>query len=157
MMSEDYCRVPKTRTGCEGFTLTETVFALLVAVLLFSSVLLGYGYLTDRAEWSARSLAAQSLALQAVEQRRAAQWDTRVWPVVDEGGLTNYAQPEILDLPTTPGQTNWATNFIRVTTISSNPPLRQIRADCVWTLPSRRPAIRGPFTNTAITLRAADQ
>jgi hypothetical protein len=36
--------------------------------------------------------------------------------------------------------------------ISSNPPLRQIRADCVWTFMNRR-----LFTNTIITLRAPDQ
>lgn len=141
----------------QAFTLIETVFAVLVSVTIFGSVIWGYVMLVDRAEWSARSLAAQSLAMQAVEQLRAAQWDTRVWPVQDETGLTNFVQINPLDIPVGTSQTNWATNYVSVTSLATVPPVRQLRADCVWSLPSRRAGVRGPFTNTAITLRAPDQ
>lgn len=145
------------QTLSRAFTLIETVFAVLVSVTIFGSVICGYVMLVDRAEWSSRSLAAQSLAMQAVEQLRAAQWDTRVWPVQDETGLTNFIQINPLDIPVGSSQTNWATNYVSVIALATVPPLRQLRADCVWSLPSRRSGVRGPFTNTAITLRAPDQ
>ena len=96
-------------------------------------------------------MAAHSLAMQGVEQARSAKWDPQSWPIVDELGVTNFASVEILDIPvaTTP---NFATNYVSVASVALNPPLRQIRADCVW-----RFARRGLFTNTVITLRAPDQ
>ena len=49
-----------------------------------------------------------------------------------------------------------ATNYISVTAVSQDPPLRQLRADCVWSLRNGRRS-RGPFTNSVVTLRTADQ
>ncbi len=140
----------------DGFTLTEVIVAMAMITLTFAGVIYGYLRTTDRAEWSAYSLAAQSLAMQGIEQVRGAKWDPQAWPVVDDLGVTNFAQVEALDVPVA-GEPVLATNYISVTTISVNPPLRQLRADCVWMLRSRRAAIAGPFTNTAVTLRAADQ
>jgi len=139
-----------------GFTLTEVVVALAIVALTFGVAIYGYLRTTDRAEWSAYSLAAQSLAMQGVEQARAAKWDPRAWPVVDELGVTNFTQVEELDVPVA-GEPVLATNYISVSTVSVDPPLRQLRADCVWMLRGRPTAIAGPFTNTAVTLRAADQ
>jgi prepilin-type N-terminal cleavage/methylation domain-containing protein len=139
-----------------GFTLTEVVVAMAMIALTFAGVIYGYIRTADRTEWSSYSLAAQSLAMQGVEQVRAAKWDTQAWPVVDDLGVTNYMQVEELDVPVA-GQPVLATNYIRVTTVSVNPPLRELRADCVWALKSRPAGIAGPFTNTAVTLRAADQ
>lgn len=140
----------------DGFTLTEVVVAMAMITLTFAGVIYGYLRTTDRAEWSAYSLAAQSLAMQGIEQVRGAKWDPQAWPVVDDLGVTNFTQVEALDVPVA-GEPVLATNYISVTTISVNPPLRQLRADCVWMLRSRRAAIAGPFTNTAVTLRASDQ
>jgi hypothetical protein len=109
----------------------------------------------DRAQWSAYSLAAQSLAMQGVEQARAAKWDPKAWPAVDELGVTNFTEVDVLDVPVT-GQSVLATNNISVTVISQDPPLRQLRADCVWSLRSGRRS-RGPYTNSVITIRTADQ
>jgi prepilin-type N-terminal cleavage/methylation domain-containing protein len=139
-----------------GFTLTEVVVAVALITLTFAGVIYGYIRTTDRAEWSSYSLAAQSLAMQGVEQVRAAKWDPQAWPVVDDLGVTNFMQEEELDVPVA-GQPVMATNYISVTTVSVNPPLRELRADCVWALKSRPARIAGPFTNTAVTLRAADQ
>ena len=139
-----------------GFTLAEVVVAVALITLTFAVVVYGYLRTADRAEWSSYSLAAQSLAMQGVEQVRAAKWDPQAWPVVDELGVTNLVQEEPLDVPVV-SEPVMATNYISVTTVSVNPPLRQLRADCVWALRSRPARIAGPFTNTAVTLRAPDQ
>jgi type II secretory pathway pseudopilin PulG len=138
-----------------AFTLTEVVMAIVVATLSFGAVIYGYVLTADRAQWSAYSLAAQSLAMQGVEQARAAKWDPKAWPPVDELGLTNYVEVDTLDVPVS-GRPVPVTNYISVSLVSQNPPLRQLRADCVWSLTSGSRS-RGPFTNTVITLRTTDQ
>ena len=138
-----------------GFTLAEVVVAIAVATLSFGGVICGYVLTADRAQWSAYSLAAQSLATQGVEQARAAKWDPKSWPATDELGATNYTQTDLLDVPVS-GPAIRATNYISITTVSQDPPMRQLRADCVWRLSNGRRS-RGPFTNTVITLRTADQ
>jgi prepilin-type N-terminal cleavage/methylation domain-containing protein len=134
-----------------GFTLTEVVMAMAILTLVIQGVIYGYIHSSRRAEWNGYSLAAQSLALQGVEQARAAQWDPQLWPVVDELPPTNYVQIDALDIPRS-GQPIYATNYISVKSISVNPPLRQIQASCVWGFLGR-----GVFTNTVTTLRAPDQ
>jgi hypothetical protein len=124
--------------------------------MTLGGVIYGYVKTTDRAEWSAYSLAAQSLALQGVEQTRAAKWDPQAWPPIDHLAPTNFVQIEQLDVPKK-GPPVLATNYVSITLVSTNPPLKQLRADCVWVLKHRRSKLRGPFTNTVITLRAPDQ
>ena len=141
----------RNRRKNSGFTLAEVVIAMAVMTIVIGGLIRGYVLSAQRAAWSAHSLAAESLALQGVEQARAAQWDPQAWPALDELPPTNYTEVDTLDIPVT-GQPQFATNFISVTMASTNPPLRQIRVDCVW-----RFAGRGLFTNTVITLRAADQ
>ena len=143
------------RLPSSGFTLAEVIVAIAVATLSFGGVICGYVLTADRAQWSAYSLAAQSLAMQGVEQARAAKWDPKAWPAVDELGVTNYTQLDMLDVPVA-GQPIQATNYISVTAVTQDPPLRQMRADCVWSLVNGKRS-RGPFTNTVITLRTADQ
>ena len=140
-----------------GFTLAEVVMSLGIACLVFSGIIYGYTLTANRGEWSSYSLAAQSLAQQGVEQARAAKWDPRAWPPVDELGSTNYLQAEQLDVPVAAGYPVWATNYISITDVSANPPIRQLRADCVWMASNRGAKLRGPFTNTIVTLRTADQ
>jgi len=142
---------PNRFKASKGFTLAEVVVALGVLTLLIEGIIFGYTASARRAEWSAHSLAAQSLASQGVEQARAAKWDPQAWPIVDELPPTNYVQVDTLDIPIS-GKPVYATNFISVRSISANPPLREIRADCVWAF-----IHRGMFTNTVVTFRAADQ
>lgn len=147
-------RQPRRRAG---FTLVETVVAVAVLGLVVEGMIQGYVKFSQHAEWSAHSLAAQSLASQGAEQARAARWDTQAWPQgvglgqADELGVTQYSQTNTLDVPVN-GQPIIATNFISITAISTNPALRQIRSDCVWSFMQRR-----TFTNTIIVLRAPDQ
>ena len=144
-----------TRTG--GFTLAEVIVSTAILGMVFSGVVYGYLLTNYRAEYSLYSLAAQSLAVQGVEQARAAKWDPNSWPPVDELGVTNYAVGEVLDLPAAGGEPIWATNYIQVSTISDIPALRELRADCVWSMGSLHGRPRGPFTNTMVTFRASDQ
>ena len=141
-------RTDRANRPLSGFTLAEVVIAMAILSIVIQGVIYGYLHSSSRAEWNGYSLAAQSLASQGVEQARAAQWDPLV---TDELPPTNYIQIETLDLPQA-GKPIYATNYIRVTTVSDNPPLRQIQASCVW-----RFANRGLFTNTITTLRARDQ
>lgn len=138
--------------NASAFTLTEVVISLAILVMVFHGILKGYTMACQRSEWSAHSLAAQSLAMQQMEAMRAAKWDPQAWPVVDEAGLTNYRNADILDVPVSSKIPYYATNVVAVTTVTVNPPLRQIRADCIWEFKPR-----GLFTNTVITLRAPDQ
>jgi prepilin-type N-terminal cleavage/methylation domain-containing protein len=140
-----------TRNAASGFTLAEVVIAIAVLAIIIQGVIYGYIDSSRRAEWNGRSLAAQSLALQGVEQARAAKWDPQAWPIVDELPPTNYVEIDTLDIPLA-GQAIYGTNYISITTVSLNPLLRQIRADCVWNFLGGR-----CFTNTVITFRAPDQ
>jgi prepilin-type N-terminal cleavage/methylation domain-containing protein len=145
------------RTGCgrrpaaAGFTLAEVIMALAITSLTISGIVYGYLVSGKRAEWSAYSLAAQSLALQGVEQVRAAKWDPEAWPPVDETPPSSFETQEQLDVPVS-GNPVLATNFCSITEVSSSPRMREIRVDCVWML-----AGQGPFTNTVITFRSPDQ
>ena len=140
-----------------GFTLTEVLVSMAILALVLQGVILGYVQSTQRTEWSARSLAAQSVASQGAELARCARWNAQVWPATfgpggsDELGVCTNVQSVTLDVAAT-GTPILATNVVRVTTVSLDPPVRQIRSDCIWSFMSR-----GSFTNTVILLRASDQ
>jgi hypothetical protein len=130
--------------------------AVLISTIVFATVIYAYVSANDRAEWTSYSFAAQSLAIQGIEQARAAQWAPDSWPVIDYLPVTNYTRVEKLDLPIS-GAPVLATNYVSISTIATSPQIRQLRADCVWVLVSRYHGAAGPFTNTAVTFRASDQ
>jgi type II secretory pathway pseudopilin PulG len=131
-----------------AFTLVEVVIAMAIAALSLGSIVNGYVISSQRAEWSAYSLAAHSLAMMRMEQTRAAKWDPD--GLTDQ--LTNSAnRVEILDIPRSGTNIVYATNITTISTISTTPPLRMVRVDCVWKFMSR-----GAFTNTVITYRTVD-
>src|SRR4249920_3737041 len=81
-----------------AFTVVEVVIAMAIAALSLGSIINGYIISSQRAEWSAYSLAAHSLAMQRLEQSRAAKWDPDGIPPADQ--LTNSPnRVEILDIP----------------------------------------------------------
>lgn len=143
-----------TRSRSVGaFTLTEVVFSLALIGLTAGGIINGYIRSARATDWQARSLAAESLAMQRVEQCRAAKWDTRAFPVVDQLVSSNFPTvTEQMDLPTVSTNASYATIYTTISTISSSPPLRMMQADCVWQFPGR-----GSFTNTVVTYRAPDQ
>lgn len=138
-----------------GFTLAEVIIAMAITALSLSGVVVGYIMAAQRAEWSAYSLAAQSLATQRLEQTRAAKWDPRASPAVDELTVANFptVPTNILDIPINSTNYVYATNFTAITALTNGgAPLKMIRVDCVWSLQKR-----GPFTNTIVTYRSPDQ
>ena len=114
-----------------------------------------YAYVmsTRRAEWSAFSLAAHSLAMQRVEQARAAKWDPMGFPPVDELVVTNFPTlVEVMDIPVSGTNVAFATSITSIATISVNPPLKKVRVDCSWSFMNGK-----VFTNTVVVYRAPDQ
>lgn len=140
------------RTSCLGMSLTEVVVSIALGTLMFGGVVLSYIQSANRAEWSALSFAAQSLAWQRIEQTRAAKWDTQSWPPVDQVVESNFPPVvELVDVPFRGTNYLFATTYLTINTISTNPPLRLIVADVVWSFKGRL------YTNSALTYRAPDK
>ncbi len=144
-------RVGHGRKRSAAFTLPELVISAAIAAISIGGVIYGYVMSAQTAEWSAHNLAANSLAMQRLEQARAAKWDRQSTPPVDE--LTNFPiVVEVLDIPISGTNFVYATNVTTITMVSTNPPLKMIRVDC-----SVRYNSGHVFTNTMITYRAPDQ
>src|SRR5205809_7741697 len=114
----------------KAFTLAEVVIAMAITVMSLAGVIMGYIFAIRQAEWSAYSLAAQSLATQRLEQTRAAKWDPRASPPVDELVATNFPtiSTNILDMPVSGTNIAYATNFSTITDVSSGGyPMKMIR------------------------------
>ena len=109
----------RSRACFSGFTLVEVVISIAILALCLAGIVYGYVLQAQRAEWSAYSLAAQSLASQEIEQARSAQWDPQAWPVIDELPPTNFFTVEPLDIPMSGAPVN-ATNFVTITQVSTN-------------------------------------
>ena len=136
-----------------AFTMVEMVVAMAIAGITVAGVSSGFMQMFLQGQNSAYSLAAHSHAMRGLEQARAAKWDPDAFPVADDlGGNTNWMTVDILDLPMTGNNITYATNRIFVTTISTKPPLRQIKVECSWNFMNKR-----TFTNTIVTYRAPDQ
>ncbi len=139
---------------CSGFTLAEVVISAGLGAMVVGSSIYGYVMSTKRAEWAGYSLAAQSLALQGLEQARACKWDPTGTPLVDELVATNFPTQttNILDIPFSGTNIVYATNFWTITTISTNPMLKMVKVDCVWRFMNKR-----NFTNSVVSYRTSDQ
>lgn len=136
-----------------GMTLVEVTVALAIATLVTGGIVNGYNYCTQAAEKSALMLAASSMAMQRVEEVRSATWDTGAWPPVDQLFATNFpTKPVTLDISGAGKVTTPATVYTYISQISTTPPLKRIRVDCVWQY--RNAAW---WTNTIETCRAPKQ
>jgi hypothetical protein len=139
------------RRRLAAFCLEEVVMAITLSALCFTGTVKGYGLSADRAEWSACSLAAQSLACQRLEQVKAAKWDTMAYPQVDELVSTNFpVTTDTFDMPM--AGTNVATGTIYTTISILASDLRAVQVDCVWT--NRGRAV---YTNTVVCYRSPSQ
>lgn len=146
--------LPTTRKNRsrQAFTLVEVVVAFAIAAMSLGAALYAYVQSAQRAEWSAYNLAGQSLAHQGIEQARAAKWDPQAFPIVDQLVQASFpAQTNVLDIPISGTNLVLATNFFTIANVSTNPPLKLIRVDTVWSFRRRN------FTNTVVTYRAPDQ
>ena len=139
-----------------AFTLAEVLISIVIAGAAVTGIVGGYHLVIQRAEWSSASSAAQLQAMRRLELVRAARWDPACpsYPTnANELVMENFPEVEWpLDVPQTGTTLLMATNRVTIIDISTNPPLRMIQAECIWSLPSR-----GTYTNTIISYRAPDQ
>ena len=140
----------RARRRCAGFTLEEVVVSMAISAITIGGVATGYVTTTKRAEWSNFSAAAQSAALQQIEQVRAAKWEPLALPAADELISANFPVTTVkLDLPGASGTVAYVTNRTTITSLSVNPPVKMIRVDSSWSFMAR-----GPFTNSVTTFRS---
>ena len=147
------------RLACAAFTLMEVLISVTILAMVMAGIIFGFVQTNRFAEWSSMSLAAQSYALQGLEQVRGGKWDLQRsnpaddWPAPSNGTITNLPpQIDYMDVPVT-GAPYSVTNYISLKQISTSPQLRQVTSQCVWTFP-RTGQI---YTNTVITYRAPDR
>ena len=136
-----------------GLTLVEVVISLMISVLAVSGIVCGYLFSINSAQKSSLSLSAQAQAMERLEQTRGAKWDLSSWPVADEVVATNFPdQVVILDHAGNGAGIIYGTNLTQITLLSTVPPLKKVRVDCIWTY-------KGDHlqTNTIETCRAPDQ
>ena len=136
-----------------GMTLVEVVVALAVSGLAVGAIVSGYLFSATAAERAGFSLAANARAMERLEETRSAKWDTASVPAVDQLMSTNFPDKVMtLDVSGTGSGVTYATNFTQISLVSSSPPLKRIRVDCVWNFKGTK-----LLTNTIETCRAPDQ
>ena len=144
---------PNSQRKGDAFTLEEVLMSMAVASISMAAILSGYLLSFQKAEWAAHDQAAQALAVQRVEQTKAARWEPFAMQAKDELNEANFPDIEQqLYIPVRGTNVVNAMVYTTITDVSTSPPIRRIRADAVWSYMER-----GPFTNTVITLRSPDQ
>ena len=145
----------RVRAQALGMTLAEVVVAMAVANLAVLSLVGGYISSTVAAEKARLSLAANTRALERLEDTHAAIWNVSGWPVVDQLVATNFpAKVVVLDLSGQGSGITYGTNFTTISQVSVAPQLRRIRVDCIWQF--RSALFSTLFTNSVETLRGPD-
>lgn len=160
-----------------GYSLIEVVIAAAIIVLVYGTIINCYIQSGLRAQWTGYSLAAQSLALQQIEQARSAMWD----PSLGSGAINQITQLNlsmrtftststsqtwsgyttgILDVPYATTNFITVTNYVQIQLINLNNdinppiPVHIVRVDTVWPFYYRRGT--NYFTNTSATMIAPD-
>jgi hypothetical protein len=143
------------RAQALGMTLAEVVVALAIAGLTVLSLVGGYIYSMVGAEKAGLLLAANTRALERLEDTHAAIWNVSGWPAVDQLVATNFpTEVVILDLSGQGGGITYGTNYTTITQVSLAPQLRRVRVDCVWRFQAGK--FSTLLTNTVETLRGPD-
>ncbi len=133
-----------------GMTLIEVVMALLISSIAVSCMVSGYVFSINSAEKSALSLAATAQAVERVEETRAARYDIRTIGG-DELQASNFVKKIVpLDVAGSGSNITYATNNTYIFQISTNPPLKGIRVECVWRFQNSL------ITNSVETVRFPD-
>ena len=169
------CCQKLTGTGRKkgAFTLVEVVISTAIVALVFAGIIKAYIQTGLRLEWTGYSLAAQSLALETIEQARSTLWDPTQYPPVNEiyslnlmGTATNATTAtwtgyttNTLDIPVPNGGTNVvATNYVSVqmscVSTYSAVQMEVVTVQTVW--PFIRYGNNVYFTNTIATIITPD-
>jgi type II secretory pathway pseudopilin PulG len=139
--------------AAQAMTLMEVIVAFAISGLAVAGIVYGYVFSINSAQMFSLSLAANAQAIEQMEQIRAAPWDSTSSPVIDQVVASNFpSQVVTLDLSGAGTGVTYATNYVQITTISTNPPLKRVRVDCVWLFGTSQ-----LMTNTVETCRAPDE
>jgi Prokaryotic N-terminal methylation motif len=158
-----------------AFTLVEVVISTAIVALVFAGIINAYIQTGVRLEWTGYSLAAQSLALETIEQARSTLWDPTQYPPVNEiynlslmgtnmtttstnSTWTGYST-NTLDIPVPSGGTPvLATNYVQVVmsyvSTNVNVQMEVVQVQTVW--PFIRSGNNVYFTNTMATIISPD-
>jgi prepilin-type N-terminal cleavage/methylation domain-containing protein len=135
-----------------GMTLIEVVVALVLAGMAVGGIITGYAFCTASAEKASLALAANARAMERIEEIRSAKWDLSSWPTIDQLVATNFPKKVVtLDQSGSGMGTTSATILTEILQVSTNPPLKSIRVNCIWEFKGDN------ITNTIETCRAPDQ
>jgi len=135
-----------------AFSLEEVVISMGISLGSVLAVISGYKVSMYRTEWSLNAGAAHALATQRLEQTRAARWEPNAPTPIDELQAANF--PEVLrslDVPVVGTNITQARLVTSISTLSSDPAMKWIQVDCIWSI-----GPRGPFTNTVTSMRLAE-
>ena len=134
-------------------TLVEVVIALAVTGLAIGGIIGGYNFCTAAAQKAALIQAANARAMERVEETRSVKWDANGWPSVDQLVASNFPPKTVtLDMSGSGVVTTTALLETQISRVSTNPPLKRVRVNCIWRFRG------GPFiTNSIETFRAPDQ
>ncbi|MFO1475705.1 MAG: prepilin-type N-terminal cleavage/methylation domain-containing protein [Verrucomicrobiota bacterium] len=138
----------RKRRNQNAMTLIEVVLTIAIAVIAVAGIVSGYVCSMIATQKSALSLAANARALARIEEVRSATYK----PPVDELVSTNFPDQVVILEQSASGVSIYATNVTQISQISSDPPLKRIRVDCIW---NYRNSVL--MTNSIETCRAASQ
>jgi type II secretory pathway pseudopilin PulG len=162
-----------TKRQHSAFTLVEVVMSIGIAAVIFGGIILAYTQSTRRAQWSGYSLAAESFAIQQIEQVRSSRWDPSDSSVTNEifslnlvpssrvytnGGYQGYTWGN-LDLPTSGSNYVRATNYVTVRykyDAGTGVQYFVVRVDTVWPFSWGSGPSSRLCTNTMCTIVAPD-
>jgi hypothetical protein len=120
-----------------------------IALGSMMGIISGYKLCMYRLEYASISAAAQSAAVQRMEQTRAAHWELNSPNPVDEVQSSRFpAVTTTLDVPLVGTNVPTATVITTVSDLPGGSPMKWVQVDCVW-----RCGDRGPFTNRVTSLR----
>jgi type II secretory pathway pseudopilin PulG len=135
-------------------TLVEVLISFAISGLAVAGIVYSYVYSINSAERFSMSLAANARASERMEQIRGALWNSSSSPVIDQVGASNFPNQTVtLDLSGSGTGVTYATNIVTITDISTSPPLKRVRVDCVWIFGTTSQLM----TNTIESCRAPDQ
>ena len=135
-----------------GLTLAEVIIALAITAMTVAAITSGYIFCSNLSVKDALYLAANSRAQERMEQARSARWDTSSYPAVDQLLSSNFPDETVmLDRAASDTNVIMATLKTQIAPISTAPPFKKIRVDCIWNFRGNQ-----VITNTIETIRAPD-
>jgi len=170
-----FWRLPARVREAAAFTLIEVVIATAIVVLVFGGIINCYIQSGQRVEWTGYSLAAQSMAMQVIEQAKSASWiptqpsplnqlmqlnlmGTNTTTTSSNMTFTGYSTG-ILDLPYATTNYVMATNYVTVQLITgvggnSQVQIQFVEVQTVWPFYLHKQNLF--FTNTVATIMGPD-